>query len=104
MRSRKLSMSAKAYRPSRSALARIPFRCVSARSGAFDQPEDDQQNDRANEGIDDVRDEPGAKVDVENGQQIARNDGADDADDDVADQSKTAALDHHAGKPAGNCA
>ena len=35
-------------------------------------------------------------------QQPAGDDGADDADDDVADQPEAAALDDHAGKPAGN--
>ena len=45
---------------------------------------------------------PTPMVDAERRQQISGNDGADNADHDIADEAEAAAFDDHAGKPAGN--
>jgi hypothetical protein len=71
-------------------------------SGAFYQPYYEQQDYRADEGIDDRADDAAAKVEADGRQQISSDNGSHDADDNVADQSKSAALNHHAGEPTGN--
>ena len=49
-----------------------------------------------------VADNTAADHDAELRQQPAGDDTSDDTDDDVADQAEAAALDDHAGQPAGN--
>src|SRR5579872_1890135 len=71
-----------------------------ARSGAFDEPQNEQKDDGADEGIDDRGNEARADIDAEPRQQPAGDQAADDADDNIADQSESAAFDDHAGKPA----
>jgi uncharacterized membrane protein len=85
---------------------RAPFRLrladdVSA-SGAPDQPHDQQQHHRADRRAGDNRHETDADMHAEFGQQPAGDEGTDDADDDVADQSETATLYDDTGKPAGD--
>src|SRR5271155_3146669 len=77
-------------------------RGYSAPLRAFYQTQDDQQDHRADEGIDDFTNEPRSDRKPDDRQQITGNQAADDADDDVADQSEAATLHDHTGKPTGN--
>src|ERR1051326_4169133 len=68
--------------------------------GAFDQPQDQQQDHCADQRIDDGSDKAAADDDADPRQQPAGNQAADDADDDVADQPKAAAFDEQSRQPA----
>src|SRR5271155_675487 len=82
--------------------SRLAYRAFLSAVLAFDQPDNDQQNHRADEGIDHVGNKAATDEESDPRQQPAGDKRADNADDDVADQPETAALDHHPGKPAGD--
>src|SRR5665213_530263 len=67
-----------------------------------DEPQDEDQQHRADGGGDDRGDQAAADADVQNAGQPAADEGADHADDDVADQAKAATLDQQSGKPTGD--
>src|ERR1700722_12622429 len=67
-----------------------------------DQPQDDQEDHRADKRVDDGGDKARADIDAELRQQPPGDDRADNADHDVAQQPIAAAFDHHSGKPAGD--
>src|SRR5580698_5475024 len=74
------------------------------RSGALHQLDDEQQNYRTDERVDDGADEIAAdQRETDLWQQPACDNRTDDADNNVADQSKPAAFDNHAGEPASDC-
>src|SRR5215469_6085658 len=58
------------------------------RRSSSDQPEDEQQDHRADKGADDLTNKSGPDVDAESRQQPTRNESADYSDDDVADQTE----------------
>jgi hypothetical protein len=84
--------------------SRLAYRAFLSAVLALDQPDNDQQDHRADEGIDDRGDEAAADGNAKPGQKPARNQTADDADNNVADQAEAAAFDDHAGEPARNAA
>ena len=59
---------------------------------------------RADGGVDDIADPAAAEVDAQLRQQPARQQRADDADHDIADQAETCAAHDQSGKPARNTA
>jgi hypothetical protein len=68
---------------------------------ALYKPDQQQQDDRADCSIDN-RACNAVESEAETRQQPARQERADDADDDVSDHAESISLDHHAGKPSGN--
>src|SRR5690348_7588948 len=74
---------------------------VALASGALDQPDDHQQDDRADRRIDDRADDAG-QAQSQTRQQPAGDKCAEDADDDIANQTEPAALDDLASEPSGN--
>jgi hypothetical protein len=76
---------------------------ASGRSGCFfEEPNYCQENYRPNDGVDDFRANAADEDKPELRQKPAGNEGADNADHDVADESKTVALHDLACEPAGN--
>jgi hypothetical protein len=73
-----------------------------ALSGARDQSQNDQQDNGPNKGVDDRGNEAAADCNADLREQPTCDQAADDTNDNVADQSVAAALDHHTGKPTGN--
>src|SRR5690606_3896948 len=71
-------------------------------SGLLHQPDEHEQDDRADGGVDDRRDDATADAEAQRGEQPPGDEGADDADDDVADQAEAVALDELSGQPAGD--
>src|ERR1700761_2472542 len=71
-------------------------------SGTPHKPQDQDQDDRPKRGGDNFGDDPGADVDPQSPGQPAADKGADDADDDVAEQAEAAAADQRPGQPAGD--
>src|ERR1700722_4363193 len=67
-----------------------------------DQPQDDQEDHRADKCVDDGGDKARADIDTELRQQPPGDDRADNAAHDVPQQPVAAAFDHHPGKPAGD--
>jgi hypothetical protein len=65
-----------------------------------DQPHDDEQDHRAERRSDDLRDNPGTEMNSKPWKQQARNEGADNADDDIPDQAEAGPLHNLAGQPA----
>src|ERR1700720_17100 len=96
------SLGYRAFLSAPLARPRRPKRRRRLRSGSLDQPDDDQQDDRADKGVDDRGDKAATDGDADLRQQPTGDECADDADDDVADQSEAAAFHDHAGQPAGN--
>src|SRR5215831_6846918 len=74
-----------------------------ASSGPFDQPDDENQNNRADEGGDQRADQP-SDGDAKQTKQPAADQGADHADDDVADQPEPATTHNQSGEPARDAA
>jgi hypothetical protein len=81
------------WRPTGKQLLRQPL------SSAFDQSQSDQQDNRADEGVYDRGDHTAADYYADLRQQPASEQTAENANDDVAYQPVTTALDHHTGKP-----
>src|SRR5713226_2515168 len=71
-------------------------------AASVDQPEHDQKQHGADGGGDDGGDDAGAKVDAQLGQQPAADQGADDPDADVRDETEAGAAHDVSGKPPGN--
>ena len=61
-------------------------------SAATNQAHDDQKQDGTDGGVEDGADQPGSEMDTELRQQPASDKGAQDSDDDVADDSETGPL------------
>ena len=72
------------------------------RPPAANESKDQEQQQRANSGVDDRGDNARAKVDVELGQQPPTDEGAYDADDEVVDDPVSGASDNLARQPSGN--
>ena len=68
-------------------------------SNAPDQSQSDQEDNRADEGVDDRGNKAAADCDAELRQQPASDQTAENANDDVADQPVPTAFDQHTGKP-----
>jgi hypothetical protein len=66
----------------------------------LEEPDDDQQDHRADHGVDDRGEHAADQHKSDHRQQPAGNDGADNADHDVADQPEAVTLDDQAGEPA----
>jgi hypothetical protein len=71
-------------------------------SSTPDQSQNDQQNNRADEGVDDRGNNAAADYDADLRQQPAGNESADNPNDDVADQPVAPTFYDHAGKPTGD--
>src|SRR5215471_5940904 len=69
---------------------------------ALYQPQNDQQDDRADEGVDDRSNEAAADYNANLREQPTSDQAADNTDDNVADQSVAATFDYHTGKPTGD--
>ena len=69
-------------------------------AAAPDEPDDEQQQDRADRGVEDRRDNSDAKMDTEARQQPAPDKGTDNSDDDVTEDAKPGAAHDLAGQPA----
>src|ERR1043165_7242261 len=70
----------------------------------LEEPDDDQENDRPDDGIDDCRDDAADQDEADQRQYPAGNHRTNDADHDIANQSETVALDEQAREPASDCA
>jgi hypothetical protein len=68
----------------------------------MDEPQDEQQQNGADRGVDDRRDHPASEMDTELRQQPAPDEGADDPNDHIADESKAGPSYDLAGQPSGN--
>src|SRR5262249_1598878 len=68
----------------------------------FEEPNNRQTNYSPIDGVDDFRDNPAAENNPEPRQEPAGNEGADNADHDVADEPKAVALHDKTCEPAGN--
>src|SRR5271154_5838674 len=79
----------------------MPLRSVSPALPS-DQSDDHQQDHRADGGAEDLADHPEREPDAQARKQESRDQGADDADHDVADQTEAVAPNDLAGEPAGN--
>src|SRR4051812_11912740 len=79
-----------------------PTPTTPTRSAAANEPDGQQQQDCTDGGVCDRSHEARPKVDPELGQHPAADEGANDADDEIADQSKPRALHNLAGQPAGD--
>ena len=66
------------------------------------QAQDQQQNDGADGGVDDFRNQPAAEMNADLREQQARNQRAGDADHNIADDAKAGAADDLAREPAGH--
>src|ERR1700730_18260189 len=66
------------------------------------QPDDQKQHDGTDSGVDDRADNPHAKVDTDARQQPIADERADNADDQVTDQSEAGPLDNLTGQPPGD--
>jgi hypothetical protein len=66
------------------------------------QSQNEQQDNRADEGVDDCGNDPAADYDADLWQQPAGDQGADNADDNITDQPVAAAFDRHTGQPTGD--
>src|ERR1700726_1595353 len=73
---------------------------ASAAPAAAHQSQDQQQDNGADEGVQDQRDNSGPEVNAKLRQQPVADKRADQADQQIADQSKTAPLHHPARQPA----
>jgi hypothetical protein len=62
-------------------------------SALFEQPDHDQENHRPDNGVDDRRDDPANENKPDQRQEPTGQDGADDADYDVTNESKTVSFD-----------
>jgi len=71
-------------------------------ASATNEPDDQQQYQRADGGIDDRRNNARAKMDAELRQQPTTNEGAYKSNDEIADDPKPGALHDLAGQPSGN--
>jgi len=71
-------------------------------ASAANQPDDQQQYQRSDDGIDDRRNDTRAEVDTELRKQPTPDEGADDPDEEVADNPKAGALNNLTSKPSGN--
>lgn len=80
--------------------ASAPTPPVSPTPAAPEQPHNEEQQDRADRCIDDGADYSGTEVHADTRQQPAADEGADDPDQQVANDSETGASDDFAGKPA----
>src|SRR5579872_4137731 len=69
---------------------------------AGDDPDNHQQHDRADHGIEDRGQDSGAQMDAKARQQPVTDKRADDPDGEVADQAEPAAVDNFAGEPSGD--
>jgi hypothetical protein len=69
---------------------------------AAHQPKQQKKHHRANEGVDDQGNDPGAKMDANPRQQPIADKRADQANNQVTDQSKAAAFHDSAGEPSGD--
>jgi hypothetical protein len=69
---------------------------------AAHQPKQQKKHHRANEGVDDQGNDPGAKMDANPRQQPVADKCADQANNQVTDQSKAAAFHDSAGEPSGD--
>src|SRR5689334_9619642 len=67
-----------------------------------DEPEQEQQHHGSDKGVEDQRDDAGAEMDTEPRQQPVADERTDQANNQIADQSETAAFHHSAGKPSGD--
>jgi hypothetical protein len=98
--------------PSRSTLStetkRLPVPAPSATpsatpgAGAANQPDDQQQQQRADRGVDYRRDDADAKMDAELGHEPLADAGAYDSDDEISDNSKPGASNDLARQPSRN--
>src|SRR5436190_3176224 len=70
-------------------------------TAALDQPHDDQQNNRTDGGGDDRPQNATAEPQAQHWKEPARNQGADDTNDNIADEAEACALYNLTGKPAG---
>src|SRR5262249_39919943 len=68
----------------------------------FEQPDDEQENHRADYGVDDCRNDAADEDKPDQRQQPARNDCADNADNDIADKAEAVALDDQTPEPTSN--
>jgi hypothetical protein len=71
-------------------------------AAAPDEPHDEQQQDSAYRGVGDCRDNSGTKIDTEPRQQPSPNEGTDNADDEITNESKTGPAHDLTSQPAGN--
>src|SRR6202021_2508106 len=71
-------------------------------ASATEQSEDEQEQHRADCGVDDRRDDSGAELDAQLGQQPPTDKGPDNSNDEVADDSKSGTLYDLAGQPSCN--
>src|SRR5450759_137612 len=78
-----------------------PFLRLKSAAGS-NKPYDQQENDGADRGIDDLRDEAGADVDAKLRKQIAGNQRAGNTDENIADEPKAGAAHDLSGQPARN--
>ena len=75
---------------------------ASPAAAATNEPDDQQQDQRADGGVDDRRDDAGAEMDAELRKQPAADEGADDSNEEIADDPEPGALHDLAGQPARN--
>jgi hypothetical protein len=73
-------------------------------SPAADEPENEQDEDGTNDGMDDLGENARAKRNAEHGEDPAAKDGTKDADDDLADEAEIDALDEKIRHDASDCA
>jgi len=71
-------------------------------ASATDEPDNEQEYQCADRGVDDRRNEARAKVDAKLRKQPATDEGAYDSNDDIADDPKSGALHDLTGQPPGN--
>src|SRR5271167_691474 len=81
---------------------RWPRRKTSESAAGPDQPHDQQQQYGADRRIDDLRNQAAADGNAELGKQVARDQRAGDADENVANNAKAGAAHDLAGQPAGD--
>src|SRR5579862_7206669 len=82
--------------------AAAPAATPATATAAGNESDDDQQQNGADGRVDDQGDSSNPEMDVQSGQQPIADERSDDADDQVADDAKTAAVDDFSRQPAGN--
>jgi hypothetical protein len=86
----------------RSLPAPAPAPAATKAAAAADEPHDEQENQRPDGCVDDGGDNSDAKVEAELGQQPVANEGANDPDEEVTDESEPGASHDLTRQPSGN--
>src|ERR1700682_2718242 len=93
-------LAARATLPLQGRVTECLWKIRSEPAAGSNQPHDQQQHDRADRGIDDLRNETGADVNAKFGEKQTGDQRAGDADQNVADDPKARAAHDLAGQPA----